>query len=848
MHNYESVLMRHFCKGFKLFINRKSLDDFNLVCDYFSKDSALNERYWNCLKRFCQALVRNNNYGTILEFMHGVFVYNKSFDLERFKDVLSEIKIADGADYSLKDLCVDYYNNYLKLYYGLFDIENSGELVDPFRLDGNLNKKNDRCIYGAVLVTISEKIYNKRINLDTILFEDVDNWAIESEASLPNVLFPFIRYTSYRHKWDIFNYTLEKYVLPSYIKINWSNRFDTDNCIHMMLIDTYIDYINESMSRLYYPPECFNTEDFLWSINKYAEFEDTSGVFKLRCDLHNDYGIFSLRMAELFERIKPYKEVLTRDCDYSDLCKKTIYMLYLSGNKSQTIQFLINNFNELSDRDKTDYIIQVILIKCINACEEIDDACTLYGYYIYGSERSRREYHIRLHDIRMMIAFLKKIKEQIKNNDEFERSVGKTYYEIIYGDGVIDEIVSSSEELIKKDYSEADTAVFIKLYNTVVGFNRLDYTKKILVNNTITEVELWGAYDITVVDEAKGYETDKFRNAFFNFLVGINLYKLRRTVLLKLNNHLDSLVERKIVDSLKEISMIRTGIPEDISDEQKECYITEIEYAVERLRKKLIFSDAARTEYERRIYEYHNAFLSKNGMQDRNLFAALPMDIQNIVLNNCITSELVFDTLSNMKNMDALDYTAAVVSLVKSIERVLGYAFSRMNIKYYEGLSDDIATTFFKNNKVKKHLEFGPYIYMLQDYDNISTSPKESECKRSSDRYLILKNKYVKPHFNEWGGDKVFDISELSRFVDIDFPVDWVNGEETYFEKMTLDDQDYNRHIFAASLRYIKNKFRNPLLHVEKANKEKASECREFILKTQNILWVLLAIIIPEDN
>lgn len=848
MHNYESVLMKHFCKGFKLFINRKSLDDFNLVCDYFSKDSALNERYWNCLKRFCQALVRNNNYGTILEFMHGVFVYNESFDLERFKDVLSEIKIADGADYSLKDLCVDYYNNYLKLDDDLSDIKNPDEQVDPFRLDSNLNQRPYRSIYGAVLITISEKIYDRRINLDAISFEDVDNWANETEASLPNALFPFIRYTNLKQKWEIFNYTLEKYILPSYINMNWSNRFDTDNSIHMMLMDNYIDYITNSLSRLYYPPECFTKDAFLREIDTYEEQEDASEMFKLRSVLCIDKKKLSLLMAELFDRIKPYKEEVTRDWTYSDLCKNTIYMLYFSGNKAQTIRFMINNFNELSDRDKTDYIIQVILIKCIKACEEIDDAYTLYGYYIYESERSRREYALRSHDIRLMIDFLKKIKRQVKNNGMIEENIGKTQYEILFGDGIIDTVISSSEELLKKDYSEADTAVFVKLYNTVVGFDRLDYIKTILVNNTITEVELWGAYDITVVNEAKGYETYKFRNAFFNFLVGINLYKLRRTVLLKLNNHLDSLVERKIVDSLKEISMIRTGIPEDISDEQKECYITEIEYAVERLRKKLIFSDAARTEYERRIYEYHNAFLSKNGMQDRNLFAALPMDIQNIVLNNCITSELVFDTLSNMKNMDALDYTAAVVSLVKSIERVLGYAFSRMNIKYYEGLSDDIATTFFKNNKVKKHLEFGPYIYMLQDYDNISTSPKESECKRSSDRYLILKNKYVKPHFNEWGGDKVFDISELSRFVDIDFPVDWVNGEETYFEKMTLDDQDYNRHIFAASLRYIKNKFRNPLLHVEKANKEKASECREFILKTQNILWVLLAIIIPEDN
>ena len=199
--------------------------------------------------------------------MFGVLIQGNQFDVKRFGEILSEIQVCDN--YSLKELCVDSFKNYIRLQ-NIEMFEERDYNFDPFEEETDENYISYKLIYGSILTVLCEKLYGRIIDIDNLTKDDIDSCVIEDN---PNTHFPFIIYTSVITKWDLYDYTLEKYVLPAYISLNWNNIYSVDNRLKMLLFDSYIDYIIDRFSVNLFSLGLYSTDDMLRDIVKEESYD-----------------------------------------------------------------------------------------------------------------------------------------------------------------------------------------------------------------------------------------------------------------------------------------------------------------------------------------------------------------------------------------------------------------------------------------------------------------------------------------------------------------------------------------------------------------------------------------------
>lgn len=60
------------------------------------------------------------------------------------------------------------------------------------------------------------------------------------------------------------------------------------------------------------------------------------------------------------------------------------------------------------------------------------------------------------------------------------------------------------------------------------------------------------------------------------------------------------------------------------------------------------------------------------------------------------------------------------------------------------------------------------------------------------------------------------------------------------------EDSEQNRLIFIKGLEYIKDNYRNKVAHKDGILIDAAAECRELMIQTQNLLWILMYLLIEE--
>ena len=82
-----------------------------------------------------------------------------------------------------------------------------------------------------------------------------------------------------------------------------------------------------------------------------------------------------------------------------------------------------------------------------------------------------------------------------------------------------------------------------------------------------------------------------------------------------------------------------------------------------------------------------------------------------------------------------------------------------MDVTYDSAMDSALLRNFFSNSKPKKHIEFGPGIFLIKDSRNIFVESEKNNTLKS-------KNEFATKHFSLWKGNDVIDISKLRKYQD----------------------------------------------------------------------------------
>jgi len=813
---------------------KEEYDKLKLIAD--------DEKTRNKLKNYCAILVSKQSFAIILKFMCGIYCYGNDDVIDSYHKLFSEIEIKDN--YTLENLWEDFFFRYKNEYMAKWGVKsNAYEIEPPF-----LMKPLAQAVYSG--------IYGIDLKLEEISQSDVDIIANRILSMSNNkddnscdchisAFLPIIYYSSLVKKWDIFEYTMKRYVLQAYINMDWNDDRNLGNKIEKILLNTYIDYIIDYKAQFVY--DVFSWDD---KIN----ILDTSSYFlvKVKKGFLNA-GEFAHILMQVFEKSKRY---LQKYCDtkrYSDFCANVIYYLYFSGLNKETVLFLVNNYNELSLDDKNNPRMQHILIRSVLEEKQYENANILYGYYLYEADKANREIKQLNKEILAYVDCIDEVKKYLQdNNDCFARE-----YDIIFSNGYIEWICNNIRNGNIADANEKYMNSLEELFNVITEFSSDEiYEYRLPGADSDRESKFDFLIEYDLHNRIKGYRDNiKYLK---HMIKDLKVYKERRLISFKLQNHLHTLFEENLKQVIEEISQIKkeyssnndTDTDNDrytdiVGSASLNAALSQMDEIVDRFSEMLYSGYNGYSECEnivnrlqadfiRHIYKGLDGDLSSELSID--LLGKLPIDLQNQVMRCCVTSEVVYNTLINKADKEKMDYSSAIISLTKALEIVLGYIFQKMDVEYCDDLNPLAKSMFFNNKKIKKHIELGTYILMLEDYD---------EAVYCDDNSLNLSKPYDKPHFDKWNIDKLNhkSVLDMSKLASLDYLFPFSYNEETNtvnYVKMKEADDVYNRHVLSSAIRYIKNRYRNPSAHNKFMNINMAEDCKNLMIESQNILWVLL--------
>ena len=215
--------------------------------------------------------------------------------------------------------------------------------------------------------------------------------------------------------------------------------------------------------------------------------------------------------------------------------------------------------------------------------------------------------------------------------------------------------------------------------------------------------------------------------------------------------------------------------------------------------------------------------------------------------NFLVTSELVFNTLSIREDKNELDFSPAIISLTKAMELIMNWAFAQMEFERSD-IDEASARHYFNDNGDKKEsITLGPCINLLKDSSKIivKDSGLEWGSKFKSGRGTI-ESRFEKINKNS-SGKNVYHFDRLNKFKGLKIKINYKKGKDIdETEVCFTEDSEQNRLIFIKGLEYIKDNYRNKVAHKDGILIDAAAECRELMIQTQNLLWILMYLLIEE--
>lgn len=867
-------------------------------CDCFFKEnnSEINQlRQRRNFLKTCKKICELGCYQFILSLITVVFENPEVYDIEMLGKTLNNVKITDG--YSLQDLCSDFYKELITASPEDFEngVEEANHILNVANLFDNqitlprLQNSYCRPHMEAALHVICSKIYTKsNINPTDITKKDIDSLVVsirnEEESifnkeiadikarrlvqeerekkkgsplilgkvvvpkftddirdkKLPGILSLVFTFLEVTNKNDLCFYILSEYVFPYFVKYAWIDGDETSECFAIIL-KIYSDLLFAVLRNNDSPLTKLST---LSEENLCKSISDEPGEDLVKYAKKSKSSL--VLWAKILHRSKKFIKPVLEDDNYdyySSHIASTAYLLTLADEYTISSQLLIDHYNDIKTHNKDFHYSTVALVKNILYSEDLNTANTLYGYFCSGEATYKREYQLMRDLINEILFFLQEAESYIKENDQLYTVNSRRVYDILYADDRIKSVEDSLSECYKIN-TIPDKNLCQKLSNILLGFgtpegialgkfaDRNNPYELCMLRDTSEEyIEDGLSVSLRRTAERLYKETERFTH-IHNITIIKNFHQAFD---LLIQNKLIEMRKKAILQSTTEFSRIR-NLEKD-SDTITEMIITETERLVSMFKPNVY----DRKVTEKLINESHDKFCNEQYPgEKKDLFSTLPDHLRIEIWNYLVTAEMIFRYLKEQNDPD-LDYTPALISLTKALEFVLFEAYKKFDISDLNVDADIKKFTLDKNNNKCSHLELGNLIYLLKDGSRISLD-------KSNRTVFYNKNScYSTSHFDKWNNG-VFNISELAKFTKLDIIVtDYQKDKEPFAvhfsPKGKLDSEKTNRAILARTLEHIKETYRNPAAHKDKMKETAVESCRKLMLETEQILWILLAII-----
>ncbi len=893
---YNEFLMKNFLRGYKKYLNASDSNEYEyLLQNFFGVTSSDNaeKKSWNVFLHYCKELSEANIYSPIISFMYAVFTMPNKYDLQKFKEILSKITVVEGID--LATLCAEFYLEVKSCEYKdrWSKVEENKKMCkenDPYTQETTKTFYQNPVIRARMPLFILRKVLGINVGLHDIdkgfiddlvgevnkiqkdrLNKIISEYKEENKKSnddeeeckkqggdmhlqreiipvfktfdwqflVPGTLLDLFKALELNGKNEYCYYILEKYVLEVFAVVPWSTSSQRD--VKLMGV-VFNDYMDAFYSLVLKDKNWMQATSFSKVYTQESFFQELMGT-ENGCIINSGKEEFSAHKL-LGERLKSILDKGHTDFRktmpeylYSFLFSFVPYVLYCSGEVNEASQFITKYFNEISLKDRSKLYFQVTLVRCMLETEHLETINILNGYYNFEMDRLAREHENIYFDFQAIVDFLEEAKQALEDGNYYTYDTNESRYNILYSNGRIDKITSMVRESCKN--------------NTQIEYTHYRELMKILEAYTYESGIRLGLLGL---DNYENY--DKFDNALppklrefgFGLMNKFNEFDaymqsekdsdLRRSVNVVVQKHLVSAIDKTINESIEHISRIREKIVL-IDEVDNEKIMAQLEEVTENLGKRLYLVSADKYSIENEIDKLQKDFLKKYlpNEVELNLFDRVPLNIQQDIKTYIVTSRVVFKFLENRPDNIDLDFSPALISLTKAVEMLLNYAYSEMRLPEYEEVKDDLdkhlLDMFYKKPNRKSSLELGSCIFLLKDYKYIN-------IKNENNRYKAIGNtKYLKSHFENWGGNDIFDFSIISKFseISINVDIDKTRGKGAlYF----TEDKSYNRLVISKALEYLKNNYRNIVAHKDKVKASEAQECHELLLQTENLLWILL--------
>lgn len=883
---FDSFLMSDFAKAYREYQLKDDIEGWEMLFRNFfdAKDnSSLLSRNWAFFQKTCRELVGLGYYSPILTFMYGVYYYGNKYNIEMITSNLLKVTLPDGNN--LAQLCEDFYlyvqrRSKEDYKYSDFGDNGSSRSYSPFLITIYLPEYIAKNIYGididsenigradidsivrkAIEIKVKEyekqNEYYKKINDNAIKLEEESNGDLRigrqplieitefnSRKMVPGALLDFFIAAEATDQIDICYYILGNYVWPIFSLIPWEQKHKAEIRLMGVLLSDYADSIislevAHRRNLLVYAIEPPYTEnEFYEELIGHID----GGLLKPGKELYSDYPEMGLAMANAITMGKEVIKDILPDYLYSFLMAFTPYVLYCCGNNEEAADFLIRNFSEIGNYDKRRLYVQLTLVRTILSTSRLEKASTLYGYFNIEMDRQAREKETVINYFKQIIQYITDVREYLKFSNTATRKTKKLWVDVIFGDGriMLDQAIAKAA-IENEDVPSRE--VFDSLLKYIEAFSHEpDISLRILgLNDTDLSEESPTVLSYDLRMQGQGYVNKA--EEVLAYYQSLEHEDIRKNVNIFLQQHISGLMDASINDSIAAFKELRKRFAVDAPEEAELVsgqMLSAIDSVIKELSRKLQSQYTGRDEVEMEIAKLQKDFVAQFSLPVPNgsLISLLPIELRQDCLNFIVTSEIVFRMLSKREDRDKLDFSPALISLTKVLELILNYVFKKMDADPSIGVGKDKGYYFNDDGTKKESIEFGACIYLLCDgginVNNINGSIS-----------LSWYNNYIArgSRFDEWGGNRVLDIERLKSFDRIKLKIDKKKNKKvikTFIASFSRNDSEYNRMLLAKGLEYIKDNYRNFVAHKDGVSMQSVQECREILLQSRFLLWVLM--------
>ena len=869
-----------------------------LLGDLWSENSqaGANTRSWSLFRSLCRRLEEAGAVSVVVRFLWGVFHCSDCYDRARFQKELSSIAL--NPDLNLADLCRDAFLAYA---------EQTGDIMlqnlDPYQ-DGPASNDSLSCrspgdLTKLLPVFLAEKLYNISFQLDTMTTEDVDRLAqaiiertrLQAEAENSQVisynlaraekeaqarqrtgkevhfsrkpqktrtefdqcyaiaggLLELYRACELTGREDICYHILEHHVWPVFAKAPWEASRSERIQILAGLAGAYADAMfsqllgtNSVLTNRWLSRTDYSEEQFFSELTGQAE----GAILRGGKQRYAGHGQLAQAMRLTLQKGKDVLKHNMEDYLYSFLMAVTPYMLLSTDQQDDAADFLVRHYDEISLYDKRLLYVQILLTRSILSTKQLDMAYTLYGSYTHEMDRKERDRDHIGQAVRDILLLLRNAQEHIRQCNQHTFDTGCSWYDLLFGDGKIDLLLEEIEAGLDAG-RVPDEQQFRTLLRIVEAFSYPTGIRLPLLNipNQDGYDKLENALSREMILQGQGYIDH--RDDYFAFYHSISQQEIRRNVDTILQHHISQLVQQTLKDSLDRVEQIRQSLQAD--HDGNEEIMNKLEAVYRDLSNRLQKGFLGRPEVERHIDVMEQTFRAKYcpNYQGRSLLSKLPKKLEQEIRNYLVTGEIVYRLLSSREDADSLDFSAALIPLTKAVEQILNLIYRSMNVWPFPGLDSKVKQSYFNYSDEKKaSIEFGPGILLFKDSKYINVKYGSNSC------WLQPHEPYQESHFKRWDGNRVVDIAALRNLGagrnKMSLRVDgWdrITRQPCTVNIFFTQDDNENRMLLAQGLDYIRVHHRNIVAHKDPVARTMVEECRDILLMTEDILWILLYIL-----